>query len=164
MAKQRIFTVAKDLKGLAERFPERVKEESESVLRIIVSRLESEIVSNTPKGVGGGAGLAGSIAGEVFVYGKSVKGVVGTPFAYGEVIEVGRKPGSMPPTAPIELWARRKLGLDADEAKDAAQAIAWKIKHHGTEGAHMFENAWTNLESWISDQLETIPSRVTEKV
>lgn len=51
---------------------------------------------------------------------------------YAGVIEYGRRAGAKrPPTKAIELWAMRKLGLNAKEAKSASFAIANAIKKRG---------------------------------
>ena len=52
---------------------------------------------------------------------------------YSEFLQNGRKPGKMPPIAPIERWVQVKLGLSGNEAKGAAFAIAKKIAAEGTE-------------------------------
>lgn len=154
-----------ELRDLAKRFPGVVLEETERVMDLVVRRLEKEVVEGTPKGVGGAAGLAGSIAGEVVSSGMPVKGVVGTPMEYGIVVELGRRPGrKMPPVGPIALWAQRKLGVSADEAKSVGFVIARSIAVHGFEGAHMFENAWDENERWVQDQLYGIAGRVVRRL
>lgn len=51
---------------------------------------------------------------------------------YAGVIEYGRRAGAKrPPTRALELWAMRKLGLNAKEAKSASFAIANAIKKRG---------------------------------
>ena len=154
-----------ELRRLAKKYPEAVRKESETVMDLIVRRLESEVVKRTPVGVGGNAGLRGSIHGEVAAYGKSVTGTVGTPFEYGEVVEKGRRPGkAMPPVSPIALWAQRKLGVSADEAQGVGFAIARKISIEGFEGAHMFEKAWKASERWITGQLQGLPGRIVTRL
>jgi len=155
-----------DLRDLARRFPGAVRSESETTLDRIVRRLEAEAGQRTPKGVGGGAGLAGSIAGEVMMMGKSVVGIVGTPLEYGEVVEMGRRPNrAMPPIAPIQRWVRSKLGISGEkEQRSVAYAIALTIAREGFEGAHMFEQAWKALESWVQGELYGIGGRVVKRM
>jgi len=154
-----------EVRELARRYPELVRQESRRVMDLIVRRLEKDVVEGTPKGVGGQAGLAGSTQGEVVMFGQSVRGMVGQPLEYGEVVELGRRPGkAMPPVEPIALWARSKLGVPADEAKSVGFAIARKIAEKGFEGAHMFEKAWNRNEAWIQSQLGTIPMRVQRRL
>ena len=154
-----------DLKRLAGEYPDIVREETETVMDIIVRRLEKEVVERTPRGVGGAGGLAGSISGEVVSAGGRVTGIVGTPVEYGVVVELGRRPGKrMPPTAPIALWAQRKLGLTEKEASSAAFAIARNIAAEGFEGAKMFGQAWDDNERWAQDMLYSIPERVVRRL
>lgn len=47
-------------------------------------------------------------------------------------IEYGTEP-HFPPIAPLEAWAKRKLGLNDKEAKSAAFGIANKINEEGSE-------------------------------
>ena len=149
------------IRELARDYPLFVREETEAVLGIITARLEAEVARRTPAGVGGQAGLRGSIHGEtVSLSGHSVAGVVGTPLEYGEVVETGRRPGKFPPLAPIELWVRRKLGVPDAEARGVAFLVARKIARVGFDGAHMFEKAWEHLEQWSMQQLQTIAPRV----
>jgi hypothetical protein len=160
------FTVdISGLRALASRYPQAYKREVVSVLDLVVRRLEGAVVAKTPKGVGGAAGLAGSIFGEVRNFGNTITGVVGTPLAYGIVVELGRRPGKrMPPLAPIELWARRMLGLDEEEAKKAAWAIARKISIKGFKGVGMFSKSLDELTPWIQQMLATIPARIVARV
>lgn len=48
-------------------------------------------------------------------------------------LEFGRKPGQMPPIEPIQKWVERKLGVDPEESKGVAFAIAKKIAKEGTD-------------------------------
>lgn len=152
-----------DLRRLAKRFPELVEEEATKTMTLIAGALEADVVAKTPRGIGGGSGLAGSIAGEVVRHGTSISTVVGTPFLYGEVVEVGRRPGSMPPTGPIALWAQKKLGIEEKSATGVAFAIAMKIKKEGTKGAHMFEDTLKARDGWIINELVGIAGRVAKR-
>lgn len=155
-----------EIRELARRYPEITLDETEKVLDKVVRRLEKEVVERTPAGVGGDAGLRGSIHGEVVSFGMPVKAQVGTPLEYGEVIEHGRRPGkAMPPVEPIARWARSILGItDEKEARSVGFAIARKIAVKGFKGKHMFEKAWKDNEKWVEDQLRTIPERVIRRV
>lgn len=153
------------LRALIKRYPEVTMNETMAVVGLIAQRLETVVAEKTPTGVGGEAGLRGSIHGETARRGDVVRGQVSTPLEYGEVVEMGRRPNqAMPPIGPIMLWAQRKLGLDAKEAKSAAFAIARKIARSGFEGAHMFAEGLNELDSWIMRTLDTIPQRIVEKV
>jgi len=154
-----------ELRELGKKYPGIVREETVAVMEMIVARLEKEVVERTPRGVGGEAGLAGSIAGEVKGRGSPVTGTVGTPLEYGEVVELGRRPGkAMPPVGPIILWARRKLGVSEEDGEHVGFAIARKIAIEGFEGAKMFESALEDNRRWIQNMLYTIPDRVKKRI
>ena len=106
---------------LAREYPAALDKETVAALRRIEARLTRTILKRTPAGVGGQAGLWGSIGGEIVQRGDAVSLIEGTPLEYAPVVEMGRRPGKrMPPVAPIELWARRKLGCRWDAACAAA--------------------------------------------
>ena len=153
------------LEGLAAISPDIVEREVQAVLEIVAARVEKTVVERTPRGVGGEAGLAGSIHGEVVSYGQGMQAVISTPLEYGEVVELGRRPDKKrPPVAPIALWAIRKLGVSAEEAQGIGFVIARKIGKVGFEGAHMFEKTMQELDGWIMEQLNSIPQRVNERI
>lgn len=154
-----------NLRKLAKKYPGVVHEETVNVMDLVVRRLEKEVVEGTPRGVGGDAGLAGSIFGEVTGTGMPVKGIVGSPMEYAVVVEKGRRPGKrMPPVGPIALWAQRKLGVSAEEAQSVGFAIARTIAIKGFEGAYMFKNAWNENERWVQDMLYGIAGRVVKRL
>ena len=127
-----------------------------------LSALLQAIVSRTPVGVSGN--LRGSIASMWTGTPPMIEGEVATGILYGEPAEYGRKPGKAPvdmigrgprggkiwaAKPGLELWVRRVLGLQGAEARDAALAIAWHIAKHGTEGAHMFQDGFTDARPTI---------------
>lgn len=165
MADNITVDMGRTLVDLARRYPEIVREESRAVLRVIEQRVESRVVALTPRGVGGQAGLAGSIHGEVVETGGKTLAEIGTPLEYGEVVELGRRPGQrQPPVDPIALWAMRKLGVSAEEAHSVGFVIARKIGREGFPGAHMFQQTIDELDGWIMGQLKLIPRRVQRRI
>jgi len=154
-----------EVRRLAKRYPGAASEETERVLDLIVTRMESETVELTPAGVGGAAGLRGSIHGEVVEMGGRLTGVWGTPLEYGEVVEMGRRPGkAMPPVDPIELWVKRILGISEDRSRSVAFAVAMKIARKGFKGKKMFERAWKANERWAGNMLQSIGARVARRL
>jgi hypothetical protein len=110
---------------------------------------QREIVERTPRGVGAGGGLAGSInAREPEIGVDAIVGVVGTPLAYAEPVELGTRP-HMPPLQPLMDWVKAKLGKPADQVEPIARAIQWKIYHHGTRGAFMFREGLKAVQPQI---------------
>ena len=161
----KIFYNINQIHKLAKKYPDIVMDETEDVMSVIVARLEKEVAERTPAGVGGAAGLRGSIEGKVLTFGRTVYGSVDTPLEYGEVRELGRRPGKgFPPPGPIELWVRSILGVDEKKVKSVAFLVARKIAVKGFEGAHMFERAWEENEGWIMDQLDNIYGKVVKRL
>lgn len=153
-----------DIERVAKRYPDIIRQETLSVLDDITAMLESDVVVRTPAGVGGAAGLRGSIEGTVTEMRGVATGIVGTAIPYGEVIEYGRKPGKFPPTGPLELWVRRKLGVNGDKAPGVAFLVARKIAKKGFKGAHMFSEAWEADKAQVFRMLRTIPERVMRRM
>ena len=55
------------------------------------------------------------------------------PVPYAMAIENGRAPGTMPPVAAIQEWARRKgIGNSVEQSNSIGWAIAMKIKEKGS--------------------------------
>lgn len=74
---------------------------------------------------------------------RAIRGEVFTMLAYGEVMDLGRRPGAKPPPSnKLELWVRRKLGIsDAKEIKRVAYVVARSIGKKGIKGHHFFGKA-----------------------
>jgi len=143
------------------RWPDVFAEEYERGLAAIGEVLRGEIVQLTPTGGGYGAWghLANSIqASDPAAMPTGWRVTVGTPAAYGAVIEYGRQPGgTMPPVKAIALWIkytnhfsvvprvfkRGKRQGETQTEEEALMEIAWpiaiRIAQRGTEGAKMFE-------------------------
>lgn len=126
--------------------------------------LERETKENTPVGIGGGGGLKGSVsAREPDVLGDTIIGVVGTPLNYAVPVELGTKP-HMPPIQPLADWAEHVLGVGGNEAWRVGRAIAFKIKAKGTEGAHMFERAFTANAEQVQRIFAAAGARIAERL
>lgn len=120
--------------------------------------LEREVKKRTPEGVGGAkGGLRATIHGK---QSKSLFGLSGQVLhqsKYGDVIELGRRPGKAPPPKFLLKWVEVKLGLKGKEAVSAAFAISKKIGKRGyspkgnvgKKGARMFEKALAKNEAKI---------------
>lgn len=147
--------------------PDITREEMTAGMQEILLLLEREIKDNTPVGVGGAAGLRGSIThqimGTALSGGVGVAGKVFTPMAHGLPVELGTKP-HFPPIAPIADWVHAKLGVPQAEAGSVAFLIARKISRKGTKGAHMFEKTFTEQASQISRMLLAALDRVTARL
>ena len=60
---------------------------------------------------------------------------------YARYVELGRKPGKMPPPAILEAWAYKKFRLSHKEARSMAWALARSIAKKGTKARPFFEPA-----------------------
>jgi hypothetical protein len=151
------------LKRLARIYPELAAEETVAVMQMVLARVEGAVMAKTPVGVGGAAGLRGSINGQVLRKAGEVVGLVGSPLPHADPVEFGSRP-HMPPARPLILWASRVLGLSGRELRSAVRGIQWKIYRHGTKGHHMFGETFEELDGWIMGQLETIVPRIAGRI
>lgn len=126
----------------------------------IATEFERRVKNNAPVGVGGEAGLRGSVF-------REVRGVpareafVGTTMPHAPIVELGRRPGqARPPIARIERWVERKLGVPADQARSVAFRVASKIAKRGSKGAFMFQRTLDEGRA----VLDTVWSRVGERI
>ena len=120
--------------------PEIVQHNLDAFVEEVVQLLEREIKERTPQGVyGAQGGLLGSIGHTITGRGsKLVRGVIGTPQLYGDVVERGRRPGKMPPQGALLRWVEVKTGLSGKEAQRVEYLVRRKIGQKGTAGAAMF--------------------------
>ena len=136
-----------ELVDLWSQAPELVQRELTKAAWASSLRVEKEVRDRTPKGANGF--LAMSIAAlEPVVIPDGVLGIVGTSLNYAEPVELGTKP-HMPPIQPLIEWVQVVLGLEGEEAEQAAQAIAWKIYKKGTVGKFMFRDGFAASEDYI---------------
>lgn len=161
-------TVKAEMRGMEEldaklgRFHPLFIAEVKALMVTSLDLMNQLVVKYTP--VGATAALRGSISDfmegtpETTLMGHVVHGVL-----YGDVVEVGRQPGKMPPPGAIELWVVRKLGLSGEEATSAAFAIARSIGRRGTRGAHMFRKAFNEGARRIILYWADLPRYVMEK-
>lgn len=124
--------------------------------------LEGEVKDRTPQGAHGH--LAQSITSEARGgLADGVLGVVGSPLPYAIPVELGTKP-HMPPILPLVDWVTQKLGKGGSEAESIARRIAWKIKHHGTKGAFMFQGAFDAGQDEVKRQFLATMERILARV
>lgn len=75
------------------------------------------------------------------------RGVVAVGERYGGAVEFGRRPGKMPPVAPLERWAAVKLGQPG-----AGFVIARKIGRVGTRPQPFLEPALRDNADYVLRQ------------
>lgn len=144
------------------RAPALAAEEMQAFMTRATAHLQAEVQARTPTTHGV---LRASVYGEVqlFQSGFGVEGLVGTPLAYGPAVEYGTKPHH-PPVEPLIDWARQKLALSGVEAERAGRAIAWKIAHKGTQGVHMFRDAFNENREQIVADFRRSAARVVRRI
>lgn len=126
------------------RGPAIVQRNLDALVTELVMFLEREVKARTPQGVyGAQGGLLASIQGEVIAKGSPlIKGIIGSPHKYAEVVEEGRRPGqAWPPQGSLLRWIEVKMGITGTEARQVEFLIRRKIGKLGTDGAWMFYNA-----------------------
>ena len=108
--------------------PERMREATVGAMHEGTALLEKEISQRAPVGVGGEAGLKGSIYGEVKEFGTFVLAQVATPLSYAEVVEYGRSANrAMPPVSALIPWVEKKLTLKKGQT---AEGVAWAVARY----------------------------------
>ncbi|MBL3601297.1 MAG: hypothetical protein JMN25_15770 [gamma proteobacterium endosymbiont of Lamellibrachia anaximandri] len=162
-----------DLAQAWEQSPELVRRELVAATDEALSILEREIKEKTPVGVGGSAGLRGSITAytpEVTPLG--VLGVVGTSMAHALPVELGTRP-HFPPIEPLITWLHaspkgqtlmnKVRASDPGATKyEIALAIARKIAARGTLAIGMFHRSFHQLQPQISDMYERANQRIVD--
>lgn len=127
------------LKAAAERASREIGDQVHRTVTGIALDAEGGVIKNTPVGATGH--LRQSITHDVSGSGIAIVGRVYSTDVPVKVasVEEGRAPGRMPPMAPIELWLRRKAGINS---RSVAFLVARAIGRRGTKGAHMFQKGY----------------------
>jgi hypothetical protein len=152
------------LASLMRRAPKVAREETTRSMIEILALLEREIKDRTPVGVGGAAGLRGSITSEL--RGRRVsdlQGRVFSPMRHAAPVELGTKP-HFPPLQPLEDWVHAKFGVNGAQAKRIAFLVARKISVKGTEGTHMFEEGFSDNERQVLNILFAAVDRIIARL
>ncbi len=130
------------------RWPEIFRSEIKRFLRASGQIAASRSAELAP--VGTGTGPAGHLSnsiqvGQPVATGSNWTILYGTPAAYGETIEMGRRPGSRrPPIQAIATWVWYKRFLfPSVETQEDAKRLAYPIAR--AIGDHGFRTAWAGL-------------------
>lgn len=97
--------------------------------------------------------LSGSITYRISGTGGDLTSRIGPSVNYGLEVEVGRKPGTMPPVAALAGWARRHGGRNP-------YLVARGIKLHGTKAQPYMQPAYAQHRG----DIETLMARVGVRV
>lgn len=113
---------------------------------------------------------------------RGIVEVAGLPYAIP--VEVGRKPGTMPPVDAIQRWVHdkglggrtrvvrsgrnagqeRPVRAPANVERSIAWAIALKIKRQGTKGAFMFRDGAKASQPFIRLRFQAAAARVKRRL
>jgi len=162
-----------------ERAPEVVREELSRFFAWVLPHLASEVQDRTPTADGH---LRNSIIGRSEVTASGMLGVVGTALDYAPAVELGTKPHPVSESGILALaeWAMKKLPLGQavslktgrplknkgveQMALSAAHAIAWKIRHHGSQGAFMFRDAFVANRPQVEQRFERTVAAIVQRI
>lgn len=122
--------------------------------------LQREVAERTPTAHGT---LRASIFSEERIQGDGVLGVVASPLAYAEYVELGTRP-HFPPLEPLEDWVKTKFGLAGDEARGVAFAVALSIAARGTPAVRMFTRAFEENSAQIERRFELGVQRIEARM
>lgn len=160
--------------------PEIVGDELNGFFAWALQHLTSEIVDRTP--TSGHGALRSSIIGRTEVTPNGMLGVIGTSLDYAPAVELGTRPHPVSEAGILAIaeWAKRVLPLGQrfsaktrrplktkgveEAALSAAHAIAWKIHHHGTQGAFMFRDAFTANRATVIAKFEATVDRIVARI
>ncbi len=78
---------------------------------------------------------------------------------HAAVMEWGARP-FWPPLQPLIDWAKRKFGVDEDEAEEIAEAVQRKIAMFGIEPRHYFATAMVRVRKLIPIEVESELSKI----
>lgn len=167
----KITTDIKGLEELIKQYPEASKKARISRITEACAFLENRLKlapdegGHTPRGAGMKGHYFASIFhkveyGQKIELGTPIRGIVTSPFEYGEALEYGRSPGKYPPRKPIQAWVEKKLEVSGKEAKAVAFLVARKIAKQGTKGAHMYEKTLEENKERVISILNKIPEDI----
>lgn len=153
-----------------------IADEMRATMIMSLDTIEGAVKARTPVGVTGAARAsiytdvkAVSLTGQAI----DLEGVIaapeaGSPIPYIMALEEGLEPGQAHPgtqmVSSLELWAIRKLGVSAANARGVAWAIAKKIEAKGTKGAHMFRDGLVATRDSIEQFWALFPKRVADRM
>lgn len=134
--------------------PDVVREEMHAAVDECTLLVEREVKENTPTGAT--ETLVNSIFSNTELNSDSVLGMVATSAVHALPVELGTKPHSISIAGQqaIRDWVIKKLGIAADEVDTVTNAILWKIRKYGTQGAHMFERAFNSTRPQVEQRLD----------
>lgn len=128
-----------------------------------VIKVQGGARENAPVGVSGR--LRQSLGYEVSGGGSAITGWVGSTMkdeVYPSVMEVGRRPGSMPPPSALERWVHLVLGVPEKEITAVAFLVARSIQRRGIKGRRFLLNAYLVARSSIDGYFYSAIQEITK--
>lgn len=154
------FREVERMRRLLAKYPEIASRELGAAMRDSVRHTEQIVQKLTPVY---STRLRRSIVGRVeqsIAGGQpSITGIVGTDKEYALPVELGRRPGSMPPLEPLIRWAAVVLGDG-----DAGPAVRWAIYRRGTKPRGMFARGWRQARGWVSKRFARALTQIVKGV
>lgn len=116
---------------------------------------QDESAGGLPRGAGSPS-LAGSVATDEQAFDDNVIGVVSTSVAHALYVEMGTDPHpvSLIGVQAIEDWVKVKFGLLDQAAHQMAEAVAWKIRKHGTKANPVWQRTWASKQAFIRETFD----------
>lgn len=159
-----------DVRATAELWRRAPEIMGEEMYRSVVEAdkyIQGELQQNLPRGaagLGGAAGLAGSVATEEQRMADNVVGAVFSPLEYAVYVETGTRP-HFPPIEPLEDWVQQKLGIeDERERRSVAFLIARKISVKGTPADGTWGRVHDLAEPYVERKLAEGVDRVLDRL
>ena len=103
---------------------------------------------NIPKATGTLRQSGADVAAESKRVGMGFLAYAGFAAPYAKYVDEGRPRGYFPPIMQIKMWCIVK-GIP----EEAAEAIAWKIFHHGIAAKHFWEDTKTYAKRALAEEL-----------
>lgn len=155
------FQEAERMSQLLAKYPAIAGDELAQAMNESVSRVTKAVQRFTPLY---STKLRQSIVGrvETSILGAqapSITGTIATDLVYALPVEVGRRPGSLPPREPLIRWAAVVLGDG-----DAGDAVRWAIFKRGTKGKFMFARGWRDTRGWVSERFKRALGQIVKRL
>jgi hypothetical protein len=147
-----------------ERAPDIVNEELTRALEGVGARFETIGAEEAPEGaLGGAGGLKGSVFAEL--RGSPFRELVaGWSAAYADYVVRGRRPGKMPPEAPIALWVQKVLEVGESDLATAVFLVRRAIGRRGTPGNPFDVRTLLRMEPIAQAELDAAAERVVARI
>ncbi|HEX8184413.1 MAG TPA: hypothetical protein VF747_06670 [Blastocatellia bacterium] len=153
MAEVKVIISGYRAEGLAARLNSAFAEEGRAFMATATEKILGTWQASSPVDIGA---YRNSQTASVEVGGSQITGAVGTPINYGSVLEQGRRAGSrQPPTAALEGWVARKLGIaDPKTVRSVAFLVARRIGERGLPAKRPLAKALEENQAFIKQLFE----------